>query len=100
MQVGLFVEAGAQLVTAVTSLPLRAASTRASTISELAPLRRVCLIASVRILGGGDAGVKDSNGCISNIELAEDVEEVFLLQKTRDRRGEGRYCSSDGFPGR
>lgn len=83
-------------------MPLRAASTRASTISELAPLRyRVCLIAST--FGSLAAwrsrsitGVKDSNGCISNTSsLLRTLKRFSFFCKRRGIAGvKGGYCSS------
>ncbi|MNN27943.1 hypothetical protein D3C81_1414940 [compost metagenome] len=75
-------------------MPLRAASTSASTISELAPERyRVCLIAST--LGSlaawrsrSTTGVKDSNGCSSNTSSLLSTPNRFSF-----------FCSSRGMVG-
>ncbi|MCY1436404.1 hypothetical protein D9M71_525290 [compost metagenome] len=75
-------------------MPLRAASTSASTISELAPERySVCLIAST--LGSLAAwrsrsitGVKDSNGCSSRTSSLASTPNRFSF-----------FCSSFGMVG-
>ncbi|MCY1377810.1 hypothetical protein D9M69_654010 [compost metagenome] len=75
-------------------MPLRAASTSASTISELAPARyRVCLIAST--LGSlaawrsrSTTGVNDSNGCSSSTSCLPITLKMFSA-----------FCSSLGIAG-
>ncbi|MOA41771.1 hypothetical protein D3C78_1637680 [compost metagenome] len=75
-------------------MPLRAASTSASTISELAPERyRVCLIAST--LGSlaawrsrSTTGVNDSNGCSRRMSCLLTTLKMFSL-----------FCSSLGITG-
>ena len=98
LQVGLFVEAGAQLdhrgdlLAVACRLDQGVDDLRVGTAAVQGLLDRQ----HVRILGGLAQQVDHRGEGLErvhqqHVELAEDVEEVFLLlQKTRDRRGEGR----------
>ncbi|MCY1441518.1 hypothetical protein D9M71_578360 [compost metagenome] len=83
-------------------MPLRAASTRASTISELAPLRySVCLTASTcgslaAWRSRSTTGVNDSNGCSNKMSCLLITLKMFsLFCNSLGMAGvNGVYCSS------
>ncbi|MNE16892.1 hypothetical protein D3C80_1098520 [compost metagenome] len=89
-------------ITAVTSLPLRAASTSASTISEFAPERyRVWRTASTcgslaAWRSRSTTGVNDSNGCSNRMSCLLITLKMFsLFCSSFGICGvNGRYCSS------